>query len=74
MLKWNTPFYGVEGKAWFLAFHTCASYVQVAFFQGTSLSPVPLGASKVKEGELDEAQLATWAMQAAALPGVVPWS
>ena len=81
-VKWNTPFYGVEGKAWFLAFHTYANYVQVAFFQGTSLHPLPPGPSKVKEvrylnikeGELDEVQVAAWVKQAAALPGVVPWS
>jgi hypothetical protein len=82
VVKWNTPFYGVEGKGWFLGFHTYANYVQVAFFQGTSLRPVPPGASKVKEvrylkiheDDLDEAQLAKWVKQAAALPGVVPWN
>jgi hypothetical protein len=45
-----------------------------------SLRPVPPGASKQKdvryfdihEGELDEARMATWVKQAAALPGWVP--
>ena len=23
-VKWNSPFYGVEGKGWYLSFHTCA--------------------------------------------------
>jgi hypothetical protein len=50
----------------------------VAFFRGTSLRPVPPGASKgedtryidIHEGdELDEAQMANWVKQAAALPG-----
>ena len=50
----------------------------MAFFRGTSLRPVPPGASKSKdtryidihEGEeLDEAQMANWVKQAAALPG-----
>jgi hypothetical protein len=78
-VKWNTPFYGIEGEGWFLAFHTYTRYVQVAFFRGTSLRPLPPGASKTEdtryvalhEGELDEAQMATWVKQAAALPGVV---
>lgn len=77
-VKWNTPFYGVEGQGWFLAFHVHTHYVKVAFFRGTSLRPLPPVASKVKgsrylkifEGdELDEAQMATWVKQAAALPG-----
>lgn len=50
----------------------------MAFFRGTSLRPVPPGASKGKDtryidihksGELDEAQMANWIKQAAALPG-----
>jgi hypothetical protein len=80
-VKWNSPFYGVEGQGWFLDFHTFTNYVKVAFFRGTSLQPLPPGASKVKgvryldihENErIDEAQLATWIRQAAALPGWVP--
>jgi hypothetical protein len=79
-VKWNSPFYGVEGQGWFLDFHTFTNYVKVAFFRGTSLRPVPLGESKHEEvryldihedDELDEAQLATWIRQAAALPGWV---
>ena len=54
---------------------------KVAFFRGTSLRPVPPGASKSKDtryvdmhegAELDEAQMATWVRQAAALPGWIP--
>ena len=79
-VKWNSPFYGVEGQGWFLNFHTFTNYVKVAFFRGTSLRPVPPGESKHKEvryldiheDQLDEAQLATWIRQAAALPGWVP--
>jgi len=47
-VKWNTPFYGIEGQGWFLAFHTYTHYVQVAFFRGTSLRPVPPGPSKTE--------------------------
>ena len=80
-VKWNSPFYGVEGQGWFLNFHCFTKYVKVAFFRGTSLRPVPPGASKHKDvryidihegDELDEAQMATWVKQAAALPGWVP--
>jgi hypothetical protein len=78
-VKWNSPLYGIEGQGWFLAFHTFTHYVKVAIFRGTSLRPVPPSASKGKdtrymdihEGELDEAQMATWVKQAAALPGWV---
>jgi hypothetical protein len=80
-VKWNSPLYGIEGRGWFLGVHTFTHYVKVAFFRGSSLRPVPPGPSKsedtryidIHEGdELDEAQMATWAKQAAALPGWVP--
>jgi hypothetical protein len=79
-VKWNSPLYGIEGQGWFLGIHTFTHYVKVAFFRGTSLRPVPPGASKSKdtryvdihEDDLDEAQMATWVKQAAALPGWVP--
>ncbi len=80
-VKWNSPFYGVEGHGWFLSFHTYTKYVKVAFFRGTSLRPVPPGESKHKDtryldiredDKLDEAQMATWIRQAAAVPGWVP--
>ena len=79
-VKWNSPFYGIEGQGWFLSFHTFTRYVKVAFFRGASLRPVPPGASKsrdarymdIHEGELDLAQMATWVKQAAALPGWLP--
>src|SRR5688572_23483981 len=28
-VKWNSPFYGVEGQGWFLNFHTFTNYVKV---------------------------------------------
>src|SRR5438132_1537238 len=48
-VKWNTPFYGIEGQGWFLGFHCITKYIKVAFFRGTSLHPVPPGESKQKE-------------------------
>jgi hypothetical protein len=80
-VKWNSPFYGIEGQGWFLNFHCFTKYVKVAFFRGTSLRPAPPGESKHKEvryldihedDQLDEAQMATWIRQAAGLPGWVP--
>ncbi|HSC06116.1 MAG TPA: DUF1801 domain-containing protein [Steroidobacteraceae bacterium] len=80
-VKWNSPFYGVEGQGWFLSFHSYTHYVKVAFFRGASLHPVPPGESRHKEvryldirehDQLDDAQLASWIQQAAALTGWVP--
>jgi hypothetical protein len=79
-VKWNSPFYGIEGQGWFLSFHVFTRYVKVTFFRGTSLEPLPPGPSKdkntryvdIREGELDEKQMAKWVKQAAALPGWIP--
>ena len=80
-VKWNTPFYGIEGHGWFLGFHCLTNYVKVAFFRGTSLRPVPPGESKQKEArylhiheddQLDEKLVASWITQASELPGWVP--
>jgi hypothetical protein len=76
-VKWNSPFYGIEGWGWFLAFHVFTRYVKVTFFRGASLDPIPPGPSKDKqvryldihEGELDETQFTSWVKQAAAIPG-----
>ena len=77
-VKWNTPFYGIEGQGWFLAFHCYTNYVKVGFFRGTSLHPLPPGASKIKgqryldireNDQIDEAQFAGWVMQASQMPG-----
>jgi hypothetical protein len=77
-VKWNSPFYGVEGQGWFLSFHCFTKYIKVAFFRGTSLRPLPPGESKHKEvryldihedDRLDEAQLAAWMKHASRLPG-----
>jgi len=79
-VKWNSPFYGLQGQGWFLNVHCYNRYVKVAFFRGTSLDPVPPGASKHPEvryldihenDPIDEAQLARWVRQASQLPGEV---
>jgi hypothetical protein len=75
-VRWNSPFYGIEGRGWFLGFHVFTRYVKVTFFRGTSLRPVPPGGTSkdarwidIHEDDLDEAQMATWIRQAAALRG-----
>jgi hypothetical protein len=77
-VKWNSPLYGVDDEGWFLGIHTFTNYVKVAFFRGTSLSPVPPGESKSNDtryldlhenDRFDEAQLAAWVKQASRLPG-----
>jgi hypothetical protein len=78
-VKWNSPFYGVEGKGWFLSFHVFTHYVKVTFFNGASLRPMPPGGTAkskearwidVRENEpLDEAQIKDWIKQASAITG-----
>ena len=77
-VKWNSPFYGVEGRGWFLSFHVFTRYIKVTFFNGASLVPLPPGTSKHRDvryldvgeqDELDEAQFENWVKQASALPG-----
>jgi len=80
-VRWNSPFYGIDGQGWFLSMHCYAKFVRVAFFRGASLVPPPPGLSRqpdvryldLREGEaIDEPQFADWLGQAAALPGWVP--
>ncbi|WP_439629877.1 DUF1801 domain-containing protein [Shinella sp.] len=77
-VKWNSPFYGIEGDGWFLGLHCFNKYIKLAFFRGTALDPMPPVASKTaetryfhihEEDVLDEAQLAEWIRQASRLPG-----
>ena len=77
-VRWNTPFYGIEGRGWFLGFHVFTRYVKVTYFRGTSLRPVPPGGTPkskdarwidIHEDDLNEMQLTDWIKQAAAQPG-----
>ena len=75
-VRWNSPMYGIKGQGWFVSFHVFTNYVKVTFFRGTSLQPVPPGGTgnearwiDIHEGDLDEALLAKWLQQAAAIPG-----
>jgi hypothetical protein len=77
-VRWNSPFYGVEGRGWFLSYHCFTRYIKVTFFRGTSLTPLPPVGSKDPEAryfhiheddDLDEELLTNWISQAAQLPG-----
>jgi hypothetical protein len=79
-VRWNSPFYGMEGSGWFLNVHCFTKYVKVTFFDGARLDPLPPGTSKdenvrqfniYEDGRFDEAQFAEWVRQASRLPG---WS
>ncbi|MBL9122038.1 MAG: DUF1801 domain-containing protein, partial [Planctomycetaceae bacterium] len=81
-VRWNSPFYGIEGQGWFLSFHVLTRYVKVTFFNGISLCPIPPGGTErsnesrwidlYEDDTFDEAQMAQWVKQAAALPGWTP--
>jgi hypothetical protein len=77
-VRWNSPFYGVEGQGWFLSFHCFTKYIKVTFLNGASLRPVPPVESKhpstryfhINENDkLDEALFVSWIRQASKLPG-----
>ncbi len=77
-VKWNSPFYGLEEKGWFLSFHCFTKYVKLTFFRGASLRPPPPGESKhpqvryfdIHEGDVvDRPQVVRWVKQASRLPG-----
>ena len=76
-VRWNSPWYGIEGQGWFVSYHVFTRYVKVTFLNGASLQPAPPGSGKdpdarwvdIYEGQLNEAQLENWVRQSAALPG-----
>ena len=80
-VRWNSPFYGVEGQGWFLAFHCFTRYIKVTFLRGTSLRPLPPVPSKDpdaryfhihEDDELDEELVGGWIRQASKVPGWIP--
>jgi hypothetical protein len=81
-VRWNSPFYGVEGQGWFVTFHVFTRYVKVSFFKGTSLDPSPPGGTPksgecrwldiYENDEFDESQFLSWIKQAADIPGWIP--
>jgi hypothetical protein len=80
-VKWNSPFYAVQGQGRFLSFHCFTKYVKVTFFRGAALRPLPPGESAHEEvrhldihedDPLDEKLVASWIRQASQLPGWTP--
>src|SRR3954447_12833097 len=78
-VKWGMAWYGV-GDGWCFSCVGFEGHVKLTFGHGTSLNPVPpvtpIGMGKASRGvelqsvdDIDEAQLAAWMRQAAALPG-----
>jgi len=78
-VKWGIAWYGV-GDGWCFSCGAFEGHVKVAFGHGTSLTPVPpatpIGMGKETRavelqtlGDLDEARVASWMTQAAAMPG-----
>ena len=77
-VRWNSPFYGIEGYGWFLSFHCFTRYIKVTFLNGASLRPLPPVESKHpdvrylhihEDAQIDEELVANWIRQASELPG-----
>jgi len=77
-VRWNSPFYGVEGRGWFLSYHCFTKYVKVTFLNGAQLRPLPPVESKhenvrylhiYEDKPFDEEQFSDWVKQASQLPG-----
>jgi hypothetical protein len=77
-VRWNSPFYGVDGQGWFLSYHCFTKYLKVVFLRGKSLRPLPPVESKDpntryfhihEKDALAEKLLADWIKQAAEIPG-----
>lgn len=82
-VRWNSPFYGIEGQGWLVSFHVLTRYVQLNFFCGASLNPVPPGSGKdpnarwlnIYEGDqIDEVLIENWLKQASTLKGWASFS
>lgn len=78
-VKWGMAYYGV-GDGWCFACGAFAGHVKLMFLHGTALEPVPpstpLAAGKSTRGvdlasvdDLDDALVASWMVQIAAIPG-----
>jgi hypothetical protein len=78
-VKWGIAWYGV-GDGWCFSSGGFAGHVKLTFGRGTSLTPeppmTPIGMGKASRGvdletvaAIDEAQIASWMRQAAAMPG-----
>lgn len=77
-VRWNSPFYGIEGRGWFLSYHCFTKYIKVTFLNGSSLRPLPPVESKHEDARyvhiheddaFNEKLFTNWIRQASQLPG-----
>ena len=76
-VRWNSPFYGVEGRGWFVSCHVLTRCVRVTFLNGASLEPAPPKAGTdpdarwvdVGEDGFDPEQMESWIRQSSAQQG-----
>lgn len=77
-VRWNSPFYGVDGRGWFASYHCFDRYVKVTFLNGGGLDPLPPVASKDpdtryahvhQDEDIDQVTFTAWFRQAAAVEG-----
>jgi hypothetical protein len=76
-VRWNSPFWGIQGNGCFLSLHCFTKYLKVTFLRGVSLDPPSPVESKhagvryfhITEEGFDETLFADWVRKAAALPG-----
>lgn len=77
-VRWNSPFYGMEGRGWFFSMHCMTKYVKVTWLNGGELDPPPPETSKYpavrysnirQDDPIDDELFRNWIRQAAALPG-----
>ena len=45
-VRWNSPWYGIEGEGWFVSCHVFTRYVKVTFLNGAALGPLPSGSGR----------------------------
>ncbi len=77
-VRYNSPFYGIEGNGWFLSYHCFTRYIKVTLLCGESLRPRPPVDAKApnarylhihEDDPLDEELITGWVRQSAKLPG-----
>lgn len=77
-VRWNSPFYGIEGDGWFLSFHCFTKYVKLTWLNGAQLDPLPPIAATdervryshiAADDVIDDDQLRAWIRQASGAPG-----
>ncbi len=82
-VRWNSPFYGTKSQGWLVSFHVLTRCVQLNFFCGSLLDPIPPGSGKdpkarwlnIHENDrLDEVLIKNWLKQSSELKGWASFS